>query len=519
MDFKTTAFVALSLIAGFGGALCADSGRQSTRQSPSSKSPVSVELDRKRLANQQNVANRRQYENHSLAQNEAITTLNNRTIWFRNLAIFSIFLAAGFGLLAHSLWCRSRLQSITIELEEKKLQSNELRERIAQLQRVKSLGMLASGVAHDFNNLLVGVLCNAELLEMDFNKKSSNGQSLERIEQIIESAEKAADLSRQMLAYAGKTQIIKVPAELNTLVSRLESLLITTTGQDNQLELDLSPDPSVANIDSTQIEQILLNLVSNARQASSVGGEIIIRTGSEFIESIEADPHLFGSRETGGQFVFLEVQDWGAGIPEENIQRIFDPFFTDREDGRGLGLAVVYGFVKSHDGLIRATTTHGEGTCFRILLPSSDEIPPTVEHIASSPDELVPTPKDVTVLVVDDEPAVRESASALLSTLGWTAHFAKNGIKAIDFLREHPDSVDCVLLDVVMPEMGAREVLAEMRAEEIQPCVVLMSGHSEEQLEHYRQTDNVAAILSKPFKTQELVRTISTAIDKSRAHK
>ncbi|MDB4778084.1 response regulator, partial [bacterium] len=225
------------------------------------------------------------------------------------------------------------------------------------------------------------------------------------------------------------------------------------------------------------------------------------------------DELLYGARETGGQFVFFEVQDSGIGISEENIKHIFDPFFTSRENGRGLGLAVVFGFVKSHDGLIRAKTTCGEGTCFRILLPASSSVP-TFNFDDKPTEHFAPALVDhMTILVVDDEPAVRNTAKALLESIGWNVHVARSGAQALQVLDQATFNIDCVLLDVVMPNMGAKEVLEQLRLQKKNVCVVLMSGNSSEQLDPYRKSKEVSAVLAKPFKTQELVEAISAAVE------
>lgn len=520
MEFKTNTLISIGLLVLlFCPIVNADDGRPA-RKGPSS----SPSYNKRKESRTATITSARADENAKLKEKETRAAADRKTdlansqaIWFRNLCVVCLVLTfVGMGLAIYSFRSRAKLLLVSEELNKQNEHSKNLQKRITDMQRIESLGMLAGGVAHDFNNLLVGVLCNAELLQNETQCADPDTDfERERIDQIIQSAEKAADLSKQMLAYAGKTQIVKVPTELNCIIDRIQSLLISTAGQHANLELDLSPDPIVANVDATQIEQILLNLVSNASQAIGLDGEIIIRTGTEYIESIQTDELLFGTRETGGQFVFFEVQDSGVGISPENIKHIFDPFFTSREDGRGLGLAVVFGFVKSHDGLIRAATAPGEGTCFRILLPASASIAPKFnvndQSFNSKPLD-APLIDSMTVLVVDDEPGVRNAAKALLETIGWKVYIARNGIQALQVIQHATFTIDCVLLDVVMPQMGAKEVLEQIRLNDLDVCVVLMSGNSHEQLDPYRRNNEVANILAKPFKTQELVETISDAV-------
>lgn len=530
MEFKPNILILFALLLSFCPTADGDSGRNRARNnfsvpSKTSSSPYrsARQLENKQVREFRNQGNIEapfkeklaQKDNHILQSDSQLRETSDRLTWFQYLSIICLCLTTGMGLSVYVLWNRARLQKVKEELRIKSEHTDILQARLTHMQRTESLGMLASGVAHDFNNLLVGVLCNAELLEHEVSKPNSNEEfERERIDQIIQSAEKAADLSRQMLAYAGKTQIVKVPTELNSIISRLQAVLVSTAGRHVNLELDLSPDQIVANIDPTQIEQILLNLVSNASQASGDDGEIIIRTGTERIESLQTDEMLFGTRETGGHFVFFEVQDSGSGISDENIKHIFDPFFTSREDGRGLGLAVVFGFVKSHDGLIRAKTTCGEGTCFRILLPASASTP-SFNFDAKPDDQQFATPlvEQMTILVVDDEPAVRDTAKALLESIGWKVYLARSGAHALQIMEHSNFHIDCVLLDVVMPNLGAKEVLEHFRSTKKNVCVVLMSGNSSEQLDPYRKSKEVSAVLAKPFKTQELVEAISTAVE------
>lgn len=520
MEFKNHSLISIGLLVLL---LCpvvnADSGRPSSAGKSSSPHYNSLkQRERNEASSYRTAVNTQLDKSKIVAQQQQETNIaNSQALWFRNLCIVCLVLTfVGMGLAIYSFRSRAKLLDVTEKLHIQNEHSKNLQKRITDMQRIESLGMLAGGVAHDFNNLLVGVLCNAELLQNETQSTCPDTDfERERIDQIIQSAEKAADLSKQMLAYAGKTQIVKVPAELNSIISRIQSLLVSTAGQHTNLELDLSPDAIVANVDATQIEQILLNLVSNASQAVGGEGEIIIRTGSEYIESLQTDDLLFGTREIGGQFVYFEVHDSGVGISPEKVKHIFDPFYTSREDGRGLGLAVVFGFVKSHDGLIRATTTPGEGTCFRILLPASASAIPEhdfEENVAISAPIGSPLLESMTVLVVDDEPGVRNTAKALLESIGWKVCVARSGMHALQVIEHATFNIDCVLLDVVMPQMGAKEVLEQIKIKQLDVCVVLMSGNSHEQLDPYRQKNEVAAVLAKPFKTQELVETISNAV-------
>ena len=365
------------------------------------------------------------------------------------------------------------------------LENQEIREHLEQnvhrLKRMESLGSLASGVAHDFNNLLVGVICNAELLR---KRMTQDDFSRECVGQLIQAAEKAAGLSRQMLAYAGKQSIEKAPHDLNQLVQDLFSVLQSTVGEHVKISLQPNAEVQVALCDATQIEQVILNLVTNARDASPQDAILAMRTGRETIDVID-EQYLYGSRLDGGTFAFIEVQDSGSGVPQAALEHIFEPFYSDHGSGRGLGLAVVYGIVEAHDGLIRVTSKPNEGTTIRVLLPlvtvdqprsTRHSAPPceaTVEADSSSP----------LVLVADDEPTVLSATKTLLRSHNWEVLTVSNGRQAVEQLLRNHQRIWCLLLDVVMPEMGAGEVLAEMNRASLSTPVILMSGFSEMQVD------------------------------------
>ncbi len=380
--------------------------------------------------------------------------------------------------------------------------------KLNRLQKVESLGLLAGGVAHDFNNLLVGVLGNAEILKMKSDPEDEFRNL--RIDQIISSAEKAADLSHQMLAYAGKQRIDRRAADLNQLVSRLLPVLESDSG-DVQLEVSYWSLPLVCEIDETQIEQVLMNLVSNAVWASQRRGKILIRTGQEEIDHV--DESLQGARICGGHFNYLEVQDFGDGISEGKIERIFEPFYSEKTSGRGLGLAVVYGMVNGHEGLIRADSQPGHGARFRILLPDARPNVTSQQGRSLRPSNRMNSNNldQPTILVIDDESAVLELTQQLLEINGWNVIVAASGREAIKQVEVHRNQIQCILLDVVMEEMGAQDVLLEFEKRNISLPVVLMSGFSHSQLKDLQSELQVVSILQKPFRLEKLLTAVNEA--------
>lgn len=425
-------------------------------------------------------------------------------------------------LLTVCLWAiRKRLRHVTEQLSSEKenvRQSNQERDdlalRLHRMQRMESLGLMAGSVAHDFNNILVGVLGNAEILQL---KQDSNDPEFvrQRISRIITSAEKAAGLSHQMLAYAGRQQIARKSMDLNQLIDQYQSVLRSSCLPDQHLEIDLMDEDVVSKIDTTQVEQVVLNLVTNAVHASKENGKITIETGFETIDRIQDDPSLYGNRVTGGRFSFVEVRDDGQGISADDLERIFEPFYTKSDAGRGLGLSVVYGVVRGHDGLIRCRSVIGKGTSFRVLFPVSIERPadqdPSVKESSRAVEGSVNAAQGRTVLVVDDEESVIDMCKQLLEINGWNVLTAIGGRNGLAMAEDHSDQVDCMLVDVVMPEMGANELLQHLEDRQLNIPVVLMSGFSQTKLEFFAERPNVASIVQKPFHASDIQDAVLAA--------
>lgn len=433
-----------------------------------------------------------------------------------------------FGLIAGWITCftisRRRISRYQQQLSEEQ-QSLEkgtivreaLEQKLHRMQRLESLGMLAGGVAHDFNNLLVGVMGNAELLKL--KTQDSDPFVVARVDQILRSAEKAASLSYQMLAYAGKRQIARSHIDLNELVSRMIPILESTFGKQIELKAHYWRLPLICEIDETQIEQVLMNLVSNAVDASSVGSTIIIRTGCESLKSVDAS--LYGNRTCGGSFNYVEVEDNGTGISDDAIERMFEPFYSGKQSGRGLGLAVVYGMVNAHEGLIRTKSQVNIGSAFRVLLPTALEsihndltVRQSVSFVNSSMSASLPT-----ILLVDDDEAVCDLIKNLFQALGWQVLVANDGKQGLEIIENQHSHIRCVLLDIVMPEMGGCEVLSRLQASQIALPVILMSGFSQMQLHDLQQElqqesdseTQVVAILEKPFRIDEVLAAVEQA--------
>ena len=466
---------------------------------------------------------------HEKAAAEAEQTLS----FFKRYSIFTTLLVLLLAPWLILFLMRSKLRFLTQALDSERITSrrsqvkcDELANRLHRLQRMESLGLMAGSVAHDFNNILVGVMGNAEVIQLkqETDPAFQNDEFVQqRISSIIKSAEKAASLSRQMLAYTGKQYIAREPIDLNEVICQYEPVLRSACRQNQQLILELSDDPIVSKVDITQVEQVILNLVTNSVEASSNDGVIRIVTGLQTVDDVAGDCSLHGTRSTGGEFCFIDVIDSGRGISQRDIDRIFEPFFSNSTMGRGLGLSVVYGAIISHDGFIKCTSDVGKGTTFRCLLPVSSEssqrqdsestINDDEQPIHNEFQEGLPSLPAKKVLVIDDEQSVLELCAQLIQLNGWEVITACGGVEGLQVATQVADELSCILVDVVMPEMGASELLRGLNHQGINVPVVIMSGFSHTRLEFFLEKPNVIAVVEKPFRVQQIKQAIQYALD------
>jgi signal transduction histidine kinase len=400
-----------------------------------------------------------------------------------------------------------RLKEEILHTEQQRQETERIELRLAQTERLESLGALAGGIAHDFNNLLVGVIGNADLLKYLEPGSPAGSQCLEGI---IRSAETAAGLSRKMLAYAGKQPATKKVIDLNDSVNRMLPLLRAGLGGRHSILFDPDPIPLQTEGDAEQIDQILLNLVTNAAQAMiDVQGTILIRTGCDFLPDVPVDPPTFGNRRTGGEFVWFEVIDSGKGIAESDYARVFQPFFSTRSkpDGHGFGLSVVYGHVNRHDGLIQLTSFPGEGSRFRILLPRS-AMPARIEPVGSHPSALSTTSRITRIMAVDNQTEILEVIGRTIELIGGKADLFTCATDALEYLVEHKEA-DCLLLDLMMSPVDGPTMLEVLQAKGIHLPVILMTGCSTDEIPAIKSDLQVRAVLQKPFRPEQLISMIN----------
>jgi len=391
-----------------------------------------------------------------------------------------------------------------------RLKAQEERDRLgAQVrhaQKLESLGVLAGGIAHDFNNLLMSILGNADLALADMRKEAPGRPQVDRIR---DAGRRLSGLTQQLLAYSGKGTFVVEPLDLSLLIEEMQHLLAVGVSKKAHHRFELEPDLPAVDGDASQLGQVVMNLVTNAADAlGRAGGSIAVRTGVMEADRSYLSRAYVDEDYPEGRYVYLEVEDSGSGMSPETRGRIFDPFFTTKATGQGLGLAVVLGIVRSHHGAICVTSDPGLGTTFRVLLPCS--------HSAAARPGAPPAPAAVvegagTVLVVDDEPDVRELAEAMLQRLGVTTLTAADGRAALELLGSRASEVDLVLLDLTMPGLGGLEVLEQIRQIRPELPVVLMSGYSE----RYSSSgcaDHIAGFLQKPFSVEDLSERVRAAL-------
>jgi PAS domain S-box-containing protein len=344
-------------------------------------------------------------------------------------------------------------------------------EQLRQTQKLESLGVLAGGVAHDFNNLLTGILGNVSLA---LEQLSTNHPVRQPLRSALTASERAADLTKQLLAYAGKGRFVIEAINLSILIREISELIQTSIPRTVQLRLELMEDLPVVEADASQLQQLIMNLVINGAEAigEDRSGTVLVTTGVQDVDE-QYIHSTFGPKDgvTPGQYVTLQVHDSGVGMNDEVISRIFDPFFTTKFTGRGLGLAAVQGIVRGHKGTLKVYSQPGKGTTFKVLLPVSNRVLPENPRRPSAE----ALSGDATVLVIDDEQIVRQTAKAMLERYGYTVLLAENGREGVDLFRVLSDKVGLVILDMTMPVMSGEETLRNLKLINPQVRVLLSS--------------------------------------------
>jgi PAS domain S-box-containing protein len=390
------------------------------------------------------------------------------------------------------------------ERKQSERQQADLNRKLLETQKLESLGVLAGGIAHDFNNLLTGILGNASLARMDLSETSPLLPNLDQIEQ---SAHRAADLCRQMLAYSGKGRFVVQQLDLNQLVDGTTRLLGITISKKCILRFNLAASLPAITADATQIRQIIMNLVINASEAIGLrSGVIAITTGVVRVDQDYLATLLHSEALTTGDYVFLEISDNGAGMDAATLEKIFDPFFTTKFTGRGLGLAAVLGIIRGHKGSLKVYSEPGRGSTFKILLPClAHSADPSA---ADAPAAGARWRGQGTVLIVDDEETVRTVSARIIESLGFSVVLAADGREAMEKYRSEPARYALVLLDLTMPHMDGEETFRQMRHLNPAVKVVLMSGFNQQEAISRFTGKGLAGFVQKPFEYDDVVTAI-----------
>ena len=402
-------------------------------------------------------------------------------------------------------------RDVTHRLKEQE-EKRRLESQIRLTQKLESLGVLAGGIAHDFNNLLTPILGNADRGLSEVEPGSPAAVSLERIRS---ASLRAAELANQLLVYAGENSLTARALDLSEVTRRMASLLDLATSPKATLGYRFAQGLPPIKADVGQIQQVILNLITNASEAiGDRPGVISVRTGAMEVDRAYLARATLGSNAEPGSYVYLEVVDTGCGMDEGTKARIFDPFYTTKVAGRGLGLAALLGIVRAHDGVLELTSEPGRGTQFRVLFPCAEGA------VEAEPDERPVEPAwrgSGTILVVEDDEDVRAVSRWMLESVGFSVATADDGKKGIDLFRQDADRFTAVLLDLAMPQISGEEVLHELR--QIRPGIpiVLCSGYGDARVTQRLTSSPGTRFLPKPYERAELLETLRELLEPATA--
>ncbi len=386
-------------------------------------------------------------------------------------------------------------------------ESRKIERKMQDAQKLESLGVLAGGVAHDFNNLLTGVLGNASMARATLNPDPKLHEFLTTIEN---AARRAADLCRQLLAYAGRGSLQEMPMDMSKLVRETVDLLKVSVSKRAILEFDLADSLPAVSIDPTQIRQVVMNLVTNASDALGTrDGRIRVSTSLVCPNPDLVNRAVYSPDKVSGEFVCLEISDTGCGMSPQTRRKIFDPFFTTKFTGRGLGLAAVLGIARRHNAILQVESAEDEGSTFRLLIPPASHRTRLANEPAIDEDALTLTGN---MLVVDDEPAVRQIVCKMLRSFGVEVVEAEDGEAALMEIGRASNQFSLVLLDITMPKLDGMETLPRIRAMNPTLPVVIMSGYAQSDTEFRRTKHKASGFLQKPFSVDELKTMIRSVL-------
>jgi len=381
-------------------------------------------------------------------------------------------------------------------------------QKMEHTQRLESLGVLAGGIAHDFNNILTAIMGNAALGRM---KMKDTDPALVHLARIEESSRRAADLCKQMLAYSGKGRFVVKAINLSGMVEEITKLLEVSITKSGVLKFHLAEGLPAVEADAAQLQQVIMNLVINASDAiGEKNGVISLSTGMMQVDQSYLEGAYVSDETEPGSFVFLEVADTGCGMDEETQKKLFDPFFTTKFTGRGLGMSAVLGIVRGHHGAIKVYSEKGQGTTFKVLLPASKDAAVDEEEREAWGDWCGVG----TVLVVDDEKTIRETAPMMLRDMGFNTLTAEDGEQGVEVYRKHQNKIVAVLLDMTMPKLDGKGCFREIRRINKDVRVVLSSGYNEQDTTNRFAGQGLAGFIQKPYAPETLRAIMKEVLDR-----
>lgn len=397
--------------------------------------------------------------------------------------------------------------------EQRKAEAGRIQQerKLLEVQKAESMGVLAGGIAHDFNNLMTAVVGNANLARSESQDERKIAGFLDEIE---DAAEQASALCHQMLAYAGRSPVSFAQLNLNQLIEGTLQLLKPSINKKIVVEFQEGKALPLVLASTTQTQQLVMNVAANGVQAiGDAPGRLMLRTRACALSQTEIEQQFLGQSISAGDYVILEIEDTGLGMSPDVLAKIFEPFFTTKFTGQGLGLAAVVGYVRSHQGAIAVRSAVGKGSLFRIAFPALDIKPETVEA-GDEPDENWKGAG--TVLVVDDDRAIRIVAGALLNKLGFSVRFAEDGWDGVEKFKQWDGEIACVLLDLTMPRMNGLEAHLEMHRHNPKVPVLLISGYSQKLANLPADAIHPAGVLAKPFGIASLRKRLAAILDVQR---
>ncbi len=399
------------------------------------------------------------------------------------------------------------LMDITERKQAEEMQ-RKLEEQIQHTQKMESLGVLAGGIAHDFNNILMGIMGNISLAQM---KMSPETIGIEHLSDIEVAAKRAAALTNQMLAYSGKGQFIIKALDLSAVVEEMTHLVKSSISKSVDLKLDLDDDlPSIEG-DPTQVRQIVMNLITNASDAvTKTSGIVSITTGAIMCDSSYLSQLYLGEELPAGMYVFIEVSDTGSGMDKETVSKIFDPFFSTKDDGHGLGLSAVLGIIRGHRGGIEVYSEPGSGTTFKVFFPASAK---DAEEFTEDRVEHEGYVGKGTILVVDDEESVLDIASSMLKEFGFDVLTASDGHEALQVFGDNTDEISLILMDLTMPRMGGIAAFHNLRQLDTDVKIILSSGYDEQDAISTLAGEGLADFIQKPYRMEQLISKIRKVLE------